>query len=136
MYEVCHFRRVIRNTTKIDQPIYIHPEDGFFNVCRNVGQLSKFDEAHAWKPMFYIPLFCYVRFQDALAVRSCHSHFYEFYFRYSFSEHHVYLFQFYGVLTDNVTNGKYWYFWNVLKSSFQRFYVIWNMCCDSQSYGN
>jgi hypothetical protein len=32
------------------QPMYIHPEDGNSNVCRNVGYPSTFDAAHPPKP--------------------------------------------------------------------------------------
>jgi hypothetical protein len=35
---------------------YSHPEDGKYNVCRNNGQLSTFDAAHARKPKFHTGL--------------------------------------------------------------------------------
>jgi hypothetical protein len=41
-------------TTKIDEPIHLHPEDGNWNDCRNVGQLPIFAAAHNQKPKLYI----------------------------------------------------------------------------------
>jgi hypothetical protein len=39
--------------TENDHPIYIYPEDGNRNVCRNAGQLPIFDANYTRKPKFY-----------------------------------------------------------------------------------
>jgi hypothetical protein len=46
--------RALDVTTKINQPIHIHPEDGKCSVCWTTEQFPLFDAAYTWKPKFCI----------------------------------------------------------------------------------
>jgi hypothetical protein len=50
---------ILRKTTKLDQPIHKHPEDGNCNVCWNVGYLQIFDAVRGRTPKFYTLLICF-----------------------------------------------------------------------------
>jgi hypothetical protein len=52
-----HFQTIslilVLRFSRLEFNVNIHPEDGNWNVCRNVGQVWTFDAAHPRKPKFY-----------------------------------------------------------------------------------
>jgi hypothetical protein len=50
-------------------PFHIHPEDGNYNVCRNVGNLPTFDVAHPRKPKLYYIYASFVSVRRILSPR-------------------------------------------------------------------